>query len=279
MQPINYEAHCRSCHPLHFDREFPDERLPHGVQPDVVRGYLMSFYARRTEPGRGNGPNAASNADPDVVRPRLLEPELLELELKVKEIETRLPIPDKIERAERDALALEARRGCQYCHEVTGRSESKPAQVEQTRVPRRWFTHARFRHGSHRMIDCRQCHRDFLDDPKGRPVAESANTSDVLIPTIDVCRNCHAEKPPSQMGAWGAPILNPAGTLCVECHAYHQRPAAAGDLTFRGRFNLRLEPETVGSKSGSGVAGAAPQTDAGPTKRSRELSEESPEPQ
>jgi hypothetical protein len=77
----------------------------------------------------------------------------------------------------------------------------------------RWFPHSRFKHDSHRLLNCTACHAD---------APNSRLTSDVLLPTIESCRECH--KP-----------TGGARTDCAECHTYHP----AGDKRhFRGSLTI-----------------------------------------
>src|SRR5207244_11924973 len=63
MAPINYEDHCRACHPLTLARSESDGNrativtVPHRLQPQDVRNYLWGAYAEaataplRPQPG------------------------------------------------------------------------------------------------------------------------------------------------------------------------------------------------------------------------------------
>jgi hypothetical protein len=74
-------------------------------------------------------------------------------------------------------------------------------QIAQTNLTMRWFKHAEFDHGAHQMLVCDTCHQQ---------ARKSTKTSDVLVPGIAVCRQCHvAEK------------SDAARSGCVECHVYH----------------------------------------------------------
>jgi predicted CXXCH cytochrome family protein len=70
-------------------------------------------------------------------------------------------------------------------------------------VPSRWMRHARFNHGSHRAVDCIVCH----DAPS------STQTTDILMPSISVCRTCHGDDARSAATRVSAD--------CVLCHTYH----------------------------------------------------------
>jgi hypothetical protein len=75
-------------------------------------------------------------------------------------------------------------------------------------TPRRWFTSSKFDHRAHRSMTCLDCH----DQAK-----TSNNTSDVLLPGLSNCVQCHAPQPKAGSLAGGA------GTSCLACHDYHQR--------------------------------------------------------
>jgi predicted CXXCH cytochrome family protein len=112
--------------------------------------------------------------------------------------------------------------GCMKCHKTDLGSDfpAKPPAVARTGIrtgppgregePRRWFVHSFFDHGTHRELRCTECH-----------AAEGSKlTSDVLLPSRGLCLNCHS--------ASGG-----AGTACVSCHRFHERPpggAAEGRL-------------------------------------------------
>jgi hypothetical protein len=104
--------------------------------------------------------------------------------------------------------------GCSYCHRepIHRRADGLPAYA-MPQIPERWFCYSRFSHEVHRPLDCLACHA-------GAPA--SKETSDVLMPNIEQCRQCH--KP------YGG-----ARSDCAECHLYHQRPIELnGKLTISG---------------------------------------------
>ena len=95
--------------------------------------------------------------------------------------------------------------GCVFCHieekRTGGGDELDPLPVyKKTAIETRWFKHARFNHERHRMLDCTECHK----------AKESAKTSDVLMPTLEKCQNCHQ------------PSVG-VRSDCAECHNYHDR--------------------------------------------------------
>ena len=194
MHPINYEKHCAACHTLQFDRRF-NESVPH-KEPKVVYDFVfekLSAYIAAH-------PSAMSRVDePDVRLPR------------------RPPQPPTRSAAEwvrqrtAEAQLLLWRKSCLECHQLSfpNGPDTLPV-VAKAAIPSRWLTHAKFEHEAHQMIDCVSCH------DKAR---QSRETSDVLIPGIRTCRQCHHAG------------QNAAEARCFECHTYHdwskKKPAAA----------------------------------------------------
>ena len=89
---------------------------------------------------------------------------------------------------------------CKECHEIAPADQGIPP-IAKANTTTRWFKHAEFDHSAHQMIVCESCHQ------KART---STKTSDVLLPGIAVCRECHVS------GKSDA-----AGANCAECHLYH----------------------------------------------------------
>jgi len=92
---------------------------------------------------------------------------------------------------------------CGTCHEatkLTGSGDQKWT-VEPVGLSERWFPKAKFDHGSHRTVDCGDCHN----------AKASTKSSDILLPGMQVCLKCHGP----------ADELNRVPTTCVTCHAFH----------------------------------------------------------
>jgi predicted CXXCH cytochrome family protein len=107
------------------------------------------------------------------------------------------------------ARDLFERRACATCHTVTvtDAQDGLPWRVEPVRLTQRFLPHARFSHAAHEtgMSGCSRCHN----------AAQSTLASDILIPDIDTCRECHGS---------GLPRRNPEALIpstCVMCHDFH----------------------------------------------------------
>lgn len=88
---------------------------------------------------------------------------------------------------------------CEFCHTMTFAPDRLP-QVAPTAIPVRWLPHSVFDHGAHRPLACTECHKATL----------SKETTDVLLPSVTVCRECHRARGGARTG-------------CVECHVYHDK--------------------------------------------------------
>ncbi|SIN78394.1 hypothetical protein SAMN05444166_0827 [Singulisphaera sp. GP187] len=213
MRPINYPTHCRECHPLNV-RVF-------GTINELAASEAADQF--RNEPAaHPNGPREGPDTVRAILRDRFLQ--FVEQFPSVHSERTRSekgqPLPGRPkptaapngrsaadwaeqQLSEASRLLFEGAGGCRYCHRVTAESSPETDQLPRFALPKinsRWFPHSVFSHERHRSLDCRQCHAQS---------AESRLTSDVLMPTIQSCQQCHNGK------------TQGARTDCVECHAYH----------------------------------------------------------
>ena len=194
MKPVDFETMCQSCHRLDFDVLEPDRQVPHGKVPEII--YMLDeFYARRALEGGYNDTTA-----PIVVQQR------------------RRPGQPLSRQEQTDALiwargkartvgeSLFTGRACTVCHAVTpGRIAGDPWQIAPVRVAGEWYGKAHFTHESHTTMSCTDCH----------DARNSKASSDLLIPGIQNCQQCHA----------GEAAKEKVPTTCVSCHGYHENDA------------------------------------------------------
>ncbi len=195
MPPIRYEKHCAACHPLDVPlpgvRPLRFERLPH-VEPALVRETLLNRLSRMAleHPEVLKPAHEAGRPMPGKPVPRPEAPrgprEWVQQQL-----------------ADMERLLYDEVGGCRSCHieqDPASRAHGLP-RYERTNLAARWFPHAEFSHARHDAMRCRDCH----------PSATSRQTSDVLLPRIEKCRQCHNDR------------KTPGGARvdCVECHRYH----------------------------------------------------------
>jgi hypothetical protein len=83
---------------------------------------------------------------------------------------------------------------CARCHDM------KETVVKAANFKSRWFNKAQFDHSAHQELTCISCHAEAMT---------STSASDVMLPGIQVCRQCHNSE------------RNSAGANCSMCHVYH----------------------------------------------------------
>jgi hypothetical protein len=219
MQPINYEQHCAQCHPLSIQlsgialtteklrnavSEFNKEPAPHR-EPAIVRGVLRERLLKFAQ----DNPLTPVEKNVRLVDSALFgkhgpsEVEWQQARQGLDRIEGRLFSANQKDFAE-DVLFNKGG-GCVFCHieekRTPGGGELSPLPVyRKTAIETRWLKHARFSHERHRMLHCSQCHE----------AKKSEKTSDVLMPALATCQECHKQS----VGV---------RTDCTECHSYHDR--------------------------------------------------------
>jgi hypothetical protein len=212
MQPISYARHCERCHPIKFDPRLKDSFLPHGDAKKAfmsIKAELARLYVER---GLAPVSPQSPSESPDTER---------EKRRKKKERRTQRPKaqaepeaglgidPKKLDEESRDdELGLFTPGGaCFMCHDVEKVAPSETANqprflVLSPRLPVKKMPAARFDHDAHRLESCESCH--------GK-VRESTSASDILLPRIARCRECHADS--GKPGKVDSP--------CLQCHGHH----------------------------------------------------------
>jgi hypothetical protein len=214
MKPIDYRQHCARCHAtaLAFDNEPALDRLAPHREPEVVLGVVRERYTQFVL------------RHPEIVAKDREEPP--ERFLPGRPI--RQPVTEaqwswvnrRVQTAER--VLFEGGGGCRYCHRVEAGKDMW--QIAPTDIPDRWLLHSTFRHDSHRMLGCTECHA----------ARTSTQTSDVLLPSVQSCKQCHSS-------AGGA------RDTCVECHLYHDHTKERG---FDGPLTLDRKKWLPGKADG-----------------------------
>ena len=184
MAPVDYYEHCADCHTLVFDSAI-SEAAPHDT-PEKVREYIVAKLKEYIA------------ANPDAIHTS---------NALVAQIPNRKPMPPPRNAAEwvsqhaSDAELLLWRKSCKECHSLTYPSETALPEVPKANVTVRWLKKGEFDHGAHQMLQCVACHSNANN---------SKETSDVLLPAIQTCEECH------HSGGQHA-----AQSGCFECHTYH----------------------------------------------------------
>lgn len=201
QRPITYQKHCVECHTLQFDPETPAEGdkpgiyLPHG-DPYYVRSFIRSLNIQYEEYARTHE-GITSRA------------ELSEyVQEKRKGIEVLYASGENLEHAVFFAdMKGDTPRGlsvpfagCATCHDVAEPvNDNATPLIADVAIPDRWMTIGKFDHSLHQKgLSCLDCHN----------VMNSALTSDLNLPPVKSCIECHS----------------PQGGIdhrCTSCHAYH----------------------------------------------------------
>lgn len=193
FRSLNMERDCGGCHLLDFDPAYPERVVPHGDAAAVTE-FLVDYYSRRfleSYADRLAGPVAGRRAGP---RPTAAERERLLRQAR--------------EQADLVTRDLFERRSCVQCHEVSvsarlpGGWEVRPATLQNAWLPGSAFSHDA--HGT-ALTPCSTCHE----------AEKSEVATDVLLPGIATCRDCHAG------GESRATPANRITSTCILCHGFH----------------------------------------------------------
>jgi hypothetical protein len=189
MRPIDHDRHCSRCHSnaLTFDTErFAEQPAPH-EKPEIVHAVMRQRYTEiiLQHPERAGG--ALRPPQERRVPGRTTDGPMTDAQ--------RDWVNEQLEQADR--VVFQGAGGCRYCHTV----DDSGLQITPPNIPVRWLPHSRFRHDSHRMLGCTECHAD---------APTSTKTSAVLLPSVESCRKCHGPK-------------GRARGDCIECHQYHEK--------------------------------------------------------
>jgi hypothetical protein len=183
MMPVDFGKHCASCHPLLFDKRFP-EPAPH-KDPATVDEFVVRKYTTYI----AQHPNEARE-------PVTLNRDLPSRPIPPVPVNARQWVAQRVDEAER----LLWQKSCKECHPVTFPVPGRRPEIPKAAIPVRWMNNSHFSHAAHQLVACAECHTQ---------AATSQMTSDVLLPGIATCQKCHDGG------------RNSAETRCFECHAYH----------------------------------------------------------
>ena len=201
FKPVTMSEHCQSCHELRFEPALSGRQVPHG-SVDEVLNTLAEFYGfLKVEPH-------AAPVPPEVgYRARPGKPD------KPAEVKRTAPYAG----AEAAARELFEKTSCVVCHDVQRKAGGGAPNTPGARLPswtigavtpaHAWMPQARFNHDSHTMTECKTCHA----------AERSKKATEVLMPGIKVCRDCH-------VGATA--VADKVRSDCGLCHGFHPKSPA-----------------------------------------------------
>ena len=191
MSAATYDKTCVACHTLQFDKRFTDS-VPHD-KPEAVRQFVEKKFADLLA------------KDPQAWRETVLVAARNVPEASLPAAAARSPQEwQKMRVAEAENLLW--RKTCKQCHQIEfprqGTAEVWP-KVAPSQIQTRWLPRSIFSHEAHMAFTCESCHTK---------VRESKETTDVLLPSVQACRQCHKGEPGE---------MNAAPRSCYVCHMYH----------------------------------------------------------
>ena len=201
MQPINYERNCQACHSLQLDPKNPDLRIPHGNLV-AVRNFIRAIPEQYNDFGKAKGlkgPQLEAFVQEQMQGLRRFVRQGVNLESHVFFNTGEVGPVRTITSAPRPTSRVRYA-GCNYCHDVT--TNNIGPNIIPPNIPDRWLSRSKFDHRQHILqLNCRECH----------DVEKSEKTSDILIPAISNCLDCHNTE-------------HKVTSSCQACHDYHEVP-------------------------------------------------------
>ncbi len=191
---IGMEVTCERCHQLVFDPRRPDRTLPHG-QVQNAQMLIREFYS---DYGLRGGIDSVPDPAAESNRRRPGERADITPQRQTN------PREWADQQAQRVADQSFGKTMCGKCHEVSYGEGKGPLNwaVVPAAVNKNWLPRGRFDHSAHSdMLKCDSCHA----------AGSSKKATDVLLPKIAVCKNCHG----------GEKVSNKVSSTCITCHDFH----------------------------------------------------------
>ncbi|MEA3028968.1 MAG: hypothetical protein QOG13_293 [Sphingomonadales bacterium] len=219
FQPPDMEGDCGMCHSLAFDEIGGTIRtLRHGSPAQVI-GDLRALY-------RAGGPQRPAELSAGA---RERPGDVAQIRAAVQYARARAGIGSRADLAIRGIFSPGG--ACFDCHEVVQpRPGTLNYDIRPVAFPSRYLLHGWFDHRDHQIMQrpgrprlegpgaCASCHR----------APASNSSSDVLLPDLASCRDCHG----------GETTRLPVASTCAMCHDYHMdqgTPAMLLRQRVRGR--------------------------------------------
>lgn len=200
FQSPTFEKDCKSCHQIQLEENGSALSIPHR-KTDQVYQFLKAHFA--------TGALDNQTASPESSLPRKRRTSTRSEESLVFE---RTQIEKQARSAESE---LFEKISCHLCHSITAKetfpSNESQYEIATVAIPKTWFPGAEFHHGAHDSLSCESCHSGVRD---------SQQTSDVLLPGVETCQNCHHDTGKNER----------VKTNCVMCHSFHNSQSLSPEL-------------------------------------------------
>lgn len=213
MEPIDFEKHCESCHPLSFEPTDQERVVPHGRVNEVLYT-LLEYYSTRALEGGYIGEGEV----PEVVSRTHMPDEDLSAEERLQALDWART------KAEEVGAELFEFSVCVECHHTYVTLDDPPRwDIKPVRIANTWMPRAKFTHEKHLTMRCLFCHA----------APESTKSSDILLPDIESCRQCHG----------GVHADTKLQSTCVDCHGFHVATEFTMGKPYRGEEDKGEEEE------------------------------------
>ena len=215
FEPIRMPKHCQECHALEFEPAVTTRQVPHGKPAEAIT-VVNEFYANLSLNGVKDSFEKAFGVPGEGLLRRVGQP---------SESERQVALALASKKARQVSEELFEIRVCKTCHELvrTGEGDAREWNVQEVRANNAWMPSARFDHKSHLASKCSECHN----------VAKSKKSSDVAMPTIESCRDCHGGS---------KPVEKKVTSNCLMCHGFHEAKHP-WDPDFKPRDKTRVALE------------------------------------
>jgi hypothetical protein len=190
FMPISMPKHCQECHALQFEPAVTTREVPHGKPAEALQ-VIEEFYGNLALQGVRDSFQKAFGVPGEGLLRRVGEPTAADRAGALGLAR---------EKARKVGEEMFEVRVCKTCHAVT--RDGGEWRVAPVRSTTEWMPQARFFHKTHAHAKCAGCHA----------VATSKKASDVSLPSIKACRDCHGGSRPAE----GKVMSN-----CLLCHGFH----------------------------------------------------------
>src|SRR3989338_5951935 len=191
FRPISMEKNCQQsgCHALNFKPPVFKRQIPHGSERKLMVA-LREYYATTAISKVAAGEKLQCGAGVWVGK---------------NQLERALDCAHHNAYANAEIL-FKPDSGCGECHEITPVADDKevPWKVTPVTITSHWLRNSHFTHAKHSTAKCTECHDKAL----------SEKNSDVAIPAIEKCRECHVGN---------KQVKNRINSGCDNCHSFHKQ--------------------------------------------------------
>lgn len=207
FDPVRMEQDCAMCHALTFEVEDGgyERTLRHG-EPEEVIASMRDFYdAKALANIRDIASNSSTRRRPGSAS-RIRELNQRELAFQRSAALTAAKVNDIFSEGG----------ACFDCHDIDRPEQTASLDfiVKPISVSDQFYRRSPFNHSAHEIegLDCESCHA----------ASTSASSDDILLPKIEICRDCHISEDRWKEGhADVAGQIGAFPTNCLTCHAYH----------------------------------------------------------